>query len=240
MKKNENVKKEIKETTSLKKTGNNTTELVFILDRSGSMGGLESDTIGGFNGMITKQKKEEGNVIVSTVLFSDGSTVLHNRVDIKEIKPMTDADYYVGGCTALLDAVGGAVDHIRSLREEMDKKDIPEKTIFIITTDGLENASHTYTYDIVKKMISDQQEKHNWEFMFLGANIDAVSEAAKYGIKANRAATYTSDSRGTALNFEVLSKTVGKMRACKSARAMNCMMDESDCLMEIREDNKHR
>lgn len=221
-------------------SANTTTELVFILDKSGSMSGLESDTIGGFNGMINKQKEQEGEVLVSTVLFSDNSTVLHNRVPISAIKPMTGKDYYVGGCTALLDAVGGAIDHIRSIREEMDAKDIPGKTIFIITTDGQENASTVYSYASIKKMIERQQEKFDWEFMFLGANIDAVSEAGRYGIKASRAATYTCDSEGTALNFEVLGKAVGKMRQASSAKAMRCMMDAEDCFAEIREDHARR
>lgn len=223
-----------------KREGRNVTELVFILDKSGSMGGLEADTIGGFNSMIEKQKKEKGEALVSTVLFSVNTTVLHDRADIKKIEPMTDRDYVVGGGTALLDAVGGAIEHIRDIREGMDKAEIPDKTIFIITTDGQENSSRIYTYPVIKKMIEKMQNKIDWEFMFLGANMDAVSEAARYGIKASRAATYTCDSAGTALNFEVLDKTVSKMRNASSAMAMKAILDDEDSFEEIRADNAKR
>ena len=150
------------------------TELVFIIDRSGSMSGLEADTIGGFNGLLEKQKREEGEAFVSVVLFDDRSEVLYDRVDIRKVEPMNDTQYYVRGCTALLDAVGGAIHHIGNVHKYAREEDVPEKTLFIITTDGLENASRLYSYDKVRRMIERQKEKHHWEFLFLGANIDAV------------------------------------------------------------------
>lgn len=215
------------------------TELVFILDRSGSMSGLESDTIGGFNGMIEKQKDEAGEVLVSTVLFDDVSEVLHDRVDIRKIRPMTEKEYFVRGCTALLDAVGGAIKHIKTVRKEMPKEERPEKTIFIITTDGMENASQRYSYDKVKKMIEKRQAK-NWEFIFLGANMDAVAEAGRMGIKASRTANFVCDSIGTALNYQVLNETVRGMRCAESAEAMSEMLDNEECLSPICEDYEKR
>lgn len=215
------------------------TELVFILDRSGSMSGLEADTIGGFNGMIEKQKKEKGEVVVSAVLFDDVSEVLYDRVDIRKIPPMTDKQYFVRGCTALLDAVGSSVQYIKNVRKGMPKEERPEKTIFIITTDGMENASTMYSYAKVKEMIKKRQAK-NWEFIFLGANIDAAAEADRMGIKASRAVNYTCDAVGTALNYQVLNETVTKMRGCSTAPLMTEMMDEADCLAPIREDHKNR
>ena len=191
----------------------NLTEMVFILDKSGSMSGLEADTIGGFNGMIEKQKKEEGEALVSTVLFSDESMVLHDRVDLAKIEPMTDRQYYVGGCTALIDAIGGAIHHIGNVHKYAREEDRPEHTIFIITTDGMENASRHYTSDRVKAMVQRQKEKYGWEFLFLGANIDAIKTAGRFGIRADRAANYNSDHVGTALNYEVLAETVCAMRA---------------------------
>ena len=166
------------------------TELVFILDRSGSMSGLEADTIGGFNGLLTKQKKEEGEAYVSVVLFDDRTEVLYDRVDIRKVEPMNDKQYYVRGCTALLDAVGGAIHHIGNVHKYAREEDVPEKTLFIITTDGMENASRAYSYEKVRRMIERQKEKYHWEFLFLGANIDAVSVAGKFGIRADRAVTY--------------------------------------------------
>ena len=189
------------------------TELVFILDRSGSMSGLEADTIGGFNSMLAKQKKEDGEVLVSTVLFDDSSTVIHDRVALDKVSPLTDKDYYVRGCTALLDAVGGAIHHIGNIHKYARKEDVPDKTLFIITTDGYENSSRHYDYARVRHMIERQKEKYGWEFLFLGANIDAAAEARRFGIDADRAVNYRADSKGTALNYEVLCETVSCVRA---------------------------
>ena len=189
------------------------TELVFILDRSGSMSGLEADTIGGFNAMIEKQQKEAGTAVVSTVLFDNLCEVIHDRVPLEKVEPLTDRTYYVRGCTALLDAVGRAIHHIGNVHKYARKEDVPEKTLFVITTDGLENASHSYTYDKVRKMIERQKAKYGWEFLFLGANMDAAAEAARFGIKEEMSASYHSDSTGTALNYEVLSEAVTMVRS---------------------------
>ena len=193
----------------------NLTEIVFILDRSGSMAGLEGDTIGGFNAMIRKQQHEEGEAYVSTVLFDNHTQVIHDRVDIRKIRPMTRKDYYVRGCTALLDAVGKAIHHIGNVHKYAREEDCPEKTLFVITTDGMENASQEYTYDRVKKMIRHEQEKYGWEFIFLGANIDAAREAARFGIAEDRAANYHADSVGTAVIYEAVSEAVCNVRACR-------------------------
>lgn len=190
----------------------NLTELVMILDRSGSMSGLEADTIGGFNSMIEKQKKEEGEALVSVVLFDDYSEVIYDRVPIEKVEPMTDIQYYVRGCTALLDAVGGAIHHIANVHKYAREEDRPEKTIFVITTDGMENASRMYTYDKVRRMITREQEEYHWEFIFLGANIDAAKESGRLGIRRGHSANYHSDTTGTRLNYDVLSNVVGKMR----------------------------
>ncbi len=215
-------------------------ELVFILDRSGSMSGLEADTIGGFNSMIIKQKKCEGDVFVSTVLFNDEAEVLHDRVDISKVEPMNDNQYFVRGCTALLDAIGGAIHHIGNVQKYAKEEDRPEKTLFIITTDGMENASKRYSYKEIKKKIERQKERYNWEFLFLGANIDAIKVAGRFGINANRAANYKCDSKGTQLNYEVLSETVTRMRQAPCAEKMSMLLDEEDCLALIREDHKKR
>ena len=187
------------------------TEIVFILDKSGSMAGLEADTIGGFNSMIERQKKEEGEAVLSAVLFSDTNTVIYDRVDIRKVEPMNDRQYFVGGCTALLDAVGDAVKHIKNVHKYAREEDCPEKTVFVITTDGMENASRKYTYDEVSRMVKQQQEA-GWEFLFLGANIDAVKTAGTFGIRADRAVTYESDSAGTRLNYAVLDRAIGTIR----------------------------
>ena len=195
------------------------TEIVFILDRSGSMSGLEQDTIGGFNSMIQKQKDEEGEALVSTVLFNNQSCVIHDRVKVQEIAAMTRNEYFVGGSTALLDAIGGAIHHIGNVHKYAREEDIPEHTLFVITTDGMENASHQYSSDEVKAMIQRQKEKYGWEFLFLGANIDAVETAASFGIGADRAVNYNCDSAGTALNYRVLSDTICAVRASKPISA---------------------
>lgn len=216
------------------------TELVFILDRSGSMSGLEADTIGGFNSMITKQKKGEGEAIVSTVLFDDQAEVLHDRIDIDKIELMNDQQYYVRGCTALLDAVGGAIHHIGNVHKYTREEDRPEKTLFIITTDGMENSSRRYDYDRVKNMVERQKERFGWEFIFLGANIDAVEVAGRFGIKANRAVNYECDSEGTKLNYDVLSETITRMRQTKCAAEMSMALDEEDLLAPITENHRRR
>ncbi|MBR3703940.1 MAG: VWA domain-containing protein [Oscillospiraceae bacterium] len=194
------------------------TELVFILDKSGSMNGLESDTIGGFNSMIERQKKEDGKAVVSTILFNDESTVIHDRLPLDEVIRLTENDYFPQGCTALLDAVGGAIRHIGNIHKYARAEDVPEKTLFVITTDGLENASRRYSYADVKKMIERQKNKYGWEFLFLGANIDAAAEAKRFGISSDRAVRYRCDKEGTALNFDVIGETVSCMR-------MGCAID---------------
>jgi len=195
------------------------TEIVFILDRSGSMGGLESDTIGGYNAMLRKQKVALGQATVSTVLFDDHCEVLHDRLEINSVVPMSDKEYFVRGCTALLDAIGGAINHIGNIHKYAREEDRPEKTIFIITTDGMENASQQYNYARVKMMIERQKEKYGWEFIFLGANIDAVEVASRFGIGADRAANYHADHEGTQLNYEVVSEAICSLRASKTINA---------------------
>ena len=191
------------------------TELVFILDRSGSMSGLEKDTIGGFNAMIEKQKREDGQALVSTVLFDNESVVIHDRLPLDRVPPLTEREYYTRGCTALLDAVGGAIHHIGNIHKYARKEDVPEKTLFIITTDGYENASRRYDYEKVRHMIQHEKEKYGWEFLFLGANIDAAAEAKRFGIDEDRAVTYKCDAEGTALNYDVISEAVCHVRASR-------------------------
>ncbi|HIY07612.1 MAG TPA: hypothetical protein H9844_11110 [Candidatus Evtepia faecigallinarum] len=190
----------------------NLTELVFILDRSGSMQGLEGDTIGGFNAMLEKQKREPGEAFVSTVLFDDRTEVLHDRVKVGRVRPMTQKEYTVRGCTALLDAIGGAICHIGNIHKYARAEDVPEHTLFVITTDGMENASRRYSAQQVKDMIQRQKEKYGWEFLFLGANIDAVETAGRLGIAPDRAVNYHCDSQGTRLNYEVVSQAVAAVR----------------------------
>lgn len=194
-----------------KKLNNNITEIVFILDRSGSMSGLEKDTIGGFNAMIEKQKKQDGKAYVSTVLFDHESVVLHDRLPLEQIKPMTEDDYTVRGCTSLLDAIGGAVKHIGNIHKYARPEDVPEHTMFVITTDGLENASRKYNSRDIKRLIESKKEE-GWEFLFIGANIDAIETANDYGISADRAVNYNADSQGTGVVFEAVSETVAKFR----------------------------
>ena len=209
------------------------TEIVFILDRSGSMAGLEADTIGGFNAMIEKQKKEPGKALVSTVLFDNDSEVIHDRVDIQGIESMTRDEYYVRGCTALLDAVGGAIHHIGNVHKYAREEDRPEKTLFVITTDGMENASRKYSYDRLKAMIERQKEKYGWEFIFLGANIDATKEAARFGIGADRAANYHADSKGTNVIYETVSEAITQVRCCAAPLS-------ADWKRRVDEDYKNR
>lgn len=200
----------------MEKKSNNLTELVFILDRSGSMSGLEADTIGGFNSMIERQKKLDGKVFVSTVLFDDETQVLHDRIDIQKVKPMTDEDYTIGGCTALLDAIGGAIHHIGNIHKYARPEDVPEHTMFVITTDGQENASNNYTSDKVKKMIRRQEERYGWEFVFVAANIDAVETADRIGIRKERAANYNYSKKGTRNLYDAVDCVISTMRQCEA------------------------
>lgn len=186
----------------------NLTEIVYILDRSGSMGGLEEDTIGGFNAMMEKQKKTGEKALVSTVLFDDECEVLHDRVPLDKVEKMTDKQYYVRGCTALLDAVGGAIHHIGNVHKYAREEDVPAKTIFVITTDGMENASRNYSYEKIQKMVKKQQKKYGWEFIFIGANIDAYGEAQRLGVRKERAVNYVHDSVGTAKLYAGVSQAV--------------------------------
>lgn len=214
------------------------TEVVFILDRSGSMSGLEADTIGGFNSMIEKQKREDGEAYISAVLFDDQTEVLYDRVPVDRVEPMNDRQYYVRGCTALLDALGGAIHHIANVHKYARPEDIPEKTLFIITTDGMENSSRRYTYGRVKDMVEHEKEKYGWEFLFLGANIDAIDVAGRFGIGADRALNYECDSIGTALNYQVLSETISAVRRSESRADMDAAI--FCCSVPIREDYARR
>ena len=218
----------------------NLTELVFIIDRSGSMSGLEADTIGGFNSLLEKQKKETGEAYVSVVLFDDRTEVLYDRVDIRKVEPMNDQQYYVRGCTALLDAVGGAIHHIKNVHRYARPEDVPEKTLFIITTDGMENASRLYSFDKVRRMIENEKETNHWEFLFLGANIDAIQVAGRFGIKPSRAVNYENDSVGTRLNYEVMAQAVSCARMSATAADMEDAFDDEALLAPIREDYKRR
>lgn len=191
---------------------NNITELVFILDRSGSMYGLEKDTIGGFNSMLEKQRTEDGKAYVSTILFDDFSVVLHDRLDISEIEPLTEKDYSVRGSTALLDAIGGAVKHIGNIHKYARPEDVPQNTMFVIITDGMENASSKFSAAEVKRLIERQKEKYGWEFLFIGANIDAIKTAESFGINENRAVNYNADKEGTRVVYDAVSAAVGTLR----------------------------
>ena len=196
----------------MKKNNNNITELVFILDRSGSMGGLESDTIGGFNSMLNKQKKEDGRAYVSTVLFDHETEVLHDRVPIEKVPELTDKDYTVRGCTALLDAIGSAIHHIGNVHKYARPEDVPEHTMFVIITDGMENASKRYSGKEIKKKIEKEKSKYGWEFLFIGANIDAIATARNFGISEDRAVNYKADTQGTGVVYESVCEAVSDVR----------------------------
>ena len=211
----------------------NLTELVFIIDKSGSMSGLESDTIGGFNSLIKKQKKEEGDALISVVFFNDNQDVVLDRVDINKVKELTEDDYVCMSCTALLDAVGDSIKHIRNIHKYARKEDIPEKTVFVIMTDGLENASEKYRYHDVKRLIERAKEESNWEFLFLGANIDAIGEAKNLGIEEDYAVEFCCDEEGIELNYEAVSDAVKMMRCCNEKL-------NSDWKINIEKDLKNR
>ena len=219
------------EDTVKKEVRNNTTELVFILDKSGSMAGLESDTIGGFNGFVDNQRKTDGECFVTTVLFSDGNTIIHDRIPLSEVPKMTDKEYFVGGCTALVDAIGDTINHIAEIHKYARPEDVPAHTVFVITTDGLENASRKYWSGEVKNMISQKKEL-GWEFLFLGANIDAVETARYYGIPESRAVNYNGDRKGTRLAYAAMAKAVSCVRESGA-------VDES-WSAEVAEDHKKR
>lgn len=215
------------------------TEIVFILDRSGSMSGLEADTIGGFNSMIMKQRHERGEALVTTVLFDDRAEVIHDRVPIEGVAPITRNDYYVRGCTDLLDAVGTAIERIGTIHKYARREDVPERTLFIITTDGMENASRQYGYNDVKRMIERQKRRFGWEFIFLGANIDAGAVGERMGISRDHSAEYYNDSQGAALNYEVMSEAISAVRCCKAPLSAN-WKNRIDEDMKNRSEKKHR
>ena len=192
---------------------NNITELVFILDRSGSMAGLEEDTIGGFNAMLEKQKAQEGTCYVSTILFANESKVVHDRVPLEQVRPMTRNDYFVGGCTALLDAMGDAIHHIGNIHKYARPEDVPAHTVFVITTDGMENASHRHSLEEIRRKITRQKERYGWEFLFIGANIDAIQTAGRFGIAPDRAVNYMADKQGTQVVYGCVSRAVSELRA---------------------------
>ena len=211
---------------------NNATELVFILDRSGSMGGFEADTIGGFNATVEKQKKQEGSVYVSTVLFDNESCVIHDRVDIDKIKPMTESDYQVRGMTALYDAIGDAIHHIGNIHKYARPEDVPAHTVFVITTDGMENASRRYSASDIRKKIRRQTEKYGWEFIFLAANIDAEEAAEDIGIRRERAVNYTQDQEGVRVTYEAM---------CEAITAVRCdRIEEGEWRRRLDDDNQRR
>lgn len=215
---------------NVKKNGNGLTEIVFILDRSGSMAGYEADTVGGFNAAIAEQKGKEGDALVSTLLFDNETEVLHDRLPLDKVPEMTRADYRVGGCTALLDAIGGAIHHIGNVHKYARPEDVPERTVFLITTDGQENASHHYDSDKVKRMIERQKARYGWEFIFLAANIDAVETARHIGIREDRAATFRQTPTGVRSNYEVMCAAISTVRERRS-------LDETDWLAGLETDD---
>jgi uncharacterized protein YegL len=216
------------------------TEIVYILDRSGSMEGLESDTIGGFNAMLEKQKKTETEALVSTVLFDDRCQVIYDRVPISKVPQLTEEQYYVRGCTALLDAIGGAIHHIGNVHKYAREEDVPEKTIFVITTDGMENASRSYSYDEVREMIAKEQEKYGWEFIFIGANIDSFAEARKFGIRKERVANYVADGIGTAKVYTGVAEAVCCVMEAPSLSKAREAMDKGTWAEDINKDYERR
>ena len=210
----------------------NLTELVFILDKSGSMSGLEKDTIGGYNSLMEKQRKLDGECVITTVLFDNRYELLHDRIDLRAVTPITEKEYFVGGATALLDAVGRTIHKIAAVQEHTAEEYRAEKVMFVIITDGEENASREYSAAQVEELIKRQKERYGWEFVLLGANIDAVETAGRFGIDADRAVDYVPDGRGTELNFRMMSETVAAFRECGAVPA--------ECLDEIRKDRKKR
>ena len=218
----------------------NLTEIVYILDRSGSMSGLEADTIGGFNSMIAKQKDTGESAYISTVLFDTVNEVIHDRVPIEKVEEMTEKEYFVRGGTALLDAVGGAIDHIGNVHKYARTEDRPEKTIFVIATDGMENSSFIYSYDKVQKMVKRQQDKYGWEFIFIGANIDAYAEAERFGIHKDRAVNYVCDGVGTAGMYHAVAKAVSTVMTADSVAEVSACLDNSGWDKEIKEDYERR
>ena len=208
------------------------TEVVFILDRSGSMSGLESDTIGGYNSMLEQQRKLKGECVITTVLFDNCYELLHDRIDIRAVAPITEKEYFVGGSTALLDAIGKTIHKIDTAQKNTSDAYRAEKVMFVIITDGYENSSREYSSQKVKSMIEHKKEKYGWEFIFLGANIDAVETAGRFGINADRAVDYVPDGEGTELNFRMMSETVATFRECGAV--------PTACLDEIRKDMKKR
>lgn len=210
----------------------NLTELVFILDKSGSMSGLEKDTIGGYNSLMEKQRKLDGECVITTVLFDNRYELLHDRIDLRAVAPITEKEYFVGGATALLDAIGRTIHKIAAVQEHTAEEYRAEKVMFVIITDGEENASREYSAAQVKELIKRQKERYGWEFVFLGANINAVETAGRFGIDADRAVDYVPDGRGTELNFRMMSETVAAFRECGAVPA--------ECLDEIRKDRKKR
>ncbi len=217
------------------------TEIVYILDRSGSMAGLEEDTIGGFNAMLKEQQGKEGEALLSTVLFDSEATVVHDRIPIERAEPLDRTVYRVGGCTALLDALGGAIHHIRTIHKYGRQEDRPEKTLFLIMTDGLENSSRKYSFGEVRKLVEQQKAEAGWEFLFLGANMDAVSTASRFGLgDRNHAVSYESDAAGTALNHRVMNQFVSAARKASSSEELHEVFMDASMLEPIREDYQKR